>query len=170
VRCALQRDSSWVPGGMSAAPQSCPSSCAGHTCVCLPCRAPDGLAYECDVCYNATTGMRFWGFVNALINLQSLVTGQDSRLRDLRVQGYFYEMYKIEKNGSRTEIARSQTLPVEPVQTDVHVPGGVWFLNVSAVVCTGVGGFCSHSHKNWAWNRASRRVATHKGAPWGSYG
>jgi hypothetical protein len=108
--------------------------------VCLPCSAPDGLAYECDVCYNATTGMRFWGFVNALINLQSLVTGQDSRLRDLRVQGYLYEMYKFEKNGSRVDIARSQARPIEPVQTDVHVPGGVWFLDVSAVVCTGVWG------------------------------
>jgi hypothetical protein len=39
-------------------------------------------------------------------------------------------MYKVEKNGSRTEIARSDTLPSQPVQTDVHVPGGMWFLNV----------------------------------------
>jgi hypothetical protein len=106
------------------------------------CRAPDGLAYNCSVCHNATTNTQFWGFVNAvsqnravdmcsqtctcvitirslmikphpsqrtdnrvlccavvchavlccgvlcglqLINLQSLVTGQDSRLKDLRV-------------------------------------------------------------------------------------
>lgn len=55
---------------------------------CLPachCSAPDGLAHNCSVCWNATTKTQFWGFVNAVINLQSLVNGQDSRLRDLRV-------------------------------------------------------------------------------------
>jgi hypothetical protein len=46
-------------------------------------------------------------------------------------QGYRYEMYKFEKNGSRTEIARSDILPSQPVQTDVLVPGGAWFLDVS---------------------------------------
>jgi hypothetical protein len=39
-------------------------------------------------------------------------------------------MYKYEKNGSRTEIARSHVLPTDPVFTDVHVPGGDWFLEV----------------------------------------
>lgn len=47
------------------------------------------------------------------------------------LQGYLYEMWKVEKNGSRTEIARSSELPTDPVQTDVHVPGGVWYLDVS---------------------------------------
>lgn len=49
------------------------------------------------------------------------------------VQGYLYEMYKFEKNGSRTELARTATPPTDPVQTDVRVPGGVWYLNVCAV-------------------------------------
>lgn len=39
-------------------------------------------------------------------------------------------MYKYEKNGSRTEIARSHVLPSDPVLTDVHVPGGDWLLEV----------------------------------------
>lgn len=29
-------------------------------------RAPDGPAYNCSVCYNATTKTQFWGFVNAV--------------------------------------------------------------------------------------------------------
>jgi hypothetical protein len=53
----------------------------------------------------------------------------------LCVQGYLYEMYKYEKNGSRTEIARTSTPPTDPVQADVHVPGGIWFLNVRLTVC-----------------------------------
>lgn len=51
----------------------------------MSCRAPDGLAYNCSVCFNETTKTQFWGFVNAVINLQSLVNGNDSHLEDLRV-------------------------------------------------------------------------------------
>jgi len=47
-----------------------------------------------------------------------------------QLQGYLYEMFKFEKNGSRTEIARSHTPPTDPMLTDVHVPGGVWYLQV----------------------------------------
>lgn len=66
---------------LSATLHRLPAPClsAGH------CSAPDGLAHNCSVCWNATTKTQFWGFVNAVINLQSLVDGQDSRLRDLRV-------------------------------------------------------------------------------------
>lgn len=89
--------------------------------------APDGPAYNCSVCYNATTRTRFWGFVNAVINFETLMTGQDSRLRDLTTMGYLYEMHVI-KGGERIQIARSSQLPSDSVLAEVHVPNSTWTL------------------------------------------
>lgn len=62
------------------APRSQPLSAAAAAAR----SAPDGPAFNCTPCYNATTRTRFWGFVNAVINLDSLVSGADSRLTDLK--------------------------------------------------------------------------------------
>lgn len=50
-------------------------------------------------------------------------------------QGYFYELFKYEKNGTRKQIGHTMPLPQDPVQADVHVPGGEWLLEVR--VCRG---------------------------------
>ena len=57
--------------------------------------------------------------------------GRNVLIARMSLQGYHYEMFKYEKNGTRTNIARSHMLPIEPVQADVHVPGGMWYLDVS---------------------------------------
>ncbi len=45
-----------------------------------------------EACYNATTGSKFWGFATALIDLDALSSGSDSRLRSLEQQGLLYEL------------------------------------------------------------------------------
>eukprot|EP00775_Hariotina_reticulata_P003854 gene3854-4111_t len=94
--------------------------------------APDGPAYNCTPCYDASTQTRFWGFVNAVINLESMLNGSDSRLSDLAAMGYLYEMYHTNsKTGKLEQIAVSHRAPWSPVSTLVHVPGSNWTLQVS---------------------------------------
>lgn len=45
-------------------------------------RAPD-RPYNCDICYNHTTRIRFWGFVSCIVKLADLAGGRDARLMQL---------------------------------------------------------------------------------------
>jgi hypothetical protein len=45
-------------------------------------RAPD-RPYNCDICYNATTRRKFWGFVSCIVKLADLSSGKDARLTQL---------------------------------------------------------------------------------------
>lgn len=92
--------------------------------------APDGPAYKCDVCYNATTKRRFWGFVNAVVNLEGVINGSDSRTKDLAALHLLYKLYKMEDSGPLV-IAVSNPAPQDVVATQVRVPGGHWILEVS---------------------------------------
>ena len=47
------------------------------------------VPYNCtDLCYNATTKEKFWGFVTAIGPMDDLRTGNDTRLELLRKYGY----------------------------------------------------------------------------------
>ncbi len=54
-------------------------------CVCaVPTNCPDGL------CWNPLTQEKFWGFVTAIVPLDALRSGVDSRLDLLKQKGYLW--------------------------------------------------------------------------------
>ncbi|KXZ50319.1 hypothetical protein GPECTOR_17g958 [Gonium pectorale] len=104
---------------------------------------PDALNPLCgSLCYNETTRSKFWGFATALIDLQTLNSGNTSRLRGIGDSGYDYELlapvWDVSYIGSSagaatrnyTRLAGSSKRPVEPVIAPMKLGESEWLLYI----------------------------------------
>jgi len=95
-----------------------------------PSFCPPGL------CYNATTGEKFWGFVATYLSADALFHGKGSRFDLLVSNNYAYRLTKTERDIrtgilEETIIAESGSFQDEnSAQLDVQIPGADWKLQV----------------------------------------
>ncbi|PNG99831.1 hypothetical protein TSOC_014376, partial [Tetrabaena socialis] len=93
---------------------------------------PDPLNPACGppCAYNATTRTKFWGFVSALIRLESLLGGQGSPLLPLEGAGYRYLLRAVREDGTRVPLAQSAETPRRPIVVSFFLYGseGQWEL------------------------------------------
>ncbi|PNH11652.1 Calcium/calmodulin-dependent 3',5'-cyclic nucleotide phosphodiesterase 1B [Tetrabaena socialis] len=69
--------------------------------------SPDLLNLSCGGCYNASTRTKFWGFVSALVRLETLIQAASSPLLELESLGYRYALSAVREDGTRVPIAQS---------------------------------------------------------------
>ncbi|GAX78545.1 hypothetical protein CEUSTIGMA_g5985.t1 [Chlamydomonas eustigma] len=104
---------------------------------------PDGYAYNCSVCYNASTATqnssRWWGFITLVINLEEIYSGPDSRFNRLLQQGFKYALNLPDAAFLNNGIYLSNPLTAgggvvdasNAISVNISVPGQTWYLLVS---------------------------------------
>ncbi|MEW5301730.1 MAG: hypothetical protein WDW36_004570 [Sanguina aurantia] len=91
---------------------------------------------NCDVCYNASTRTKFWGFSAVALNFADLADGTAGELSTLAALGYSYKLLRSANTTSVTPdvvIGQSPSASAgldEYVLATVSVPGGSWFLYI----------------------------------------
>jgi len=94
--------------------------------LCQPRSASPNAPYICsDVCYDPSTGSKFWGFAAVVINVEQLRSGTDKRLSRLEEQGYNFAVYAPQPGGKTTLVSRTKALPVAPVMSVIPLPSNL---------------------------------------------
>ncbi|KAG2429902.1 hypothetical protein HXX76_010682 [Chlamydomonas incerta] len=92
--------------------------------------------YNCsEPCWNATSGMKYWGQVSTMINLDELLKGPDSRLHMLEDRGYLYKLRQLRtsvSNSART-LGNTTRLPPAPEVLPIRVYNLQWVLELAPV-------------------------------------
>jgi diguanylate cyclase (GGDEF)-like protein/PAS domain S-box-containing protein len=112
-----------------------------------------GVVSRLPVFLDDAAGQRwFWGFTGVTMLLQDLLRGV--ALSDLAVQGYDYQMWRLQADSGRKQIiAGSRSALVQPVRQSLEVPNGAWNLDIAPV-----GGW--HDPQSIGWGVAAGGVAS----------
>ncbi|GIL62924.1 hypothetical protein Vafri_17126 [Volvox africanus] len=90
--------------------------------------------YNCtDLCWDPVNKTKYWGQVSAVLNLNSLLTGNGTRLQMLEQRGYSYKLWQAATSVSNPYVVlgRTSQLPRNPVTLTFTNFNVLWYLEMA---------------------------------------